>query len=115
MIYASLSLVKLSTDPRSVGGIPPRATSPLPPNVPTGPRSQHRYKDRDTNAPATEPLDYGADAGDRDRDREGRSSTRERERERDRYDKDDKDDDRKSRKRRASPSDDGRERTSKRR
>ena len=111
--------MKLSTDSRSVGGIPPRATSPLPPNVPTGPRSQHRYKDRDTNAPATEPLDYGADAGDRerDRDREGRSSTRERERERDRdrYDKDDKDDDRKARKRRASPSDDGRERTSKRR
>lgn len=40
----------------------PRAASPLPPNVPTGPRNQHRYKDRDTGAPTSEPLDYGGDA-----------------------------------------------------
>ncbi|PVG00929.1 hypothetical protein CPB86DRAFT_754018 [Serendipita vermifera] len=39
----------------------PRAASPLPPNVPTGPRNQHRYKDRDTGVPTSEPLDYGGD------------------------------------------------------
>ncbi|CAG8626135.1 1982_t:CDS:2, partial [Acaulospora colombiana] len=41
----------------------PRAASPLPPNVPTGPRNQHRYKDRDTGVPTSEPLDYGGDGG----------------------------------------------------
>lgn len=39
--------------------IPVRPASPLPPNVPTGPRNQNRYKDRDGNAPAVEGLDYG--------------------------------------------------------
>ncbi|KAJ7292941.1 hypothetical protein C8J57DRAFT_1267624 [Mycena rebaudengoi] len=43
-------------------GVPPppvRPTSPLPPNVPTGPRNQNKYKDRDNNAPALDGLDYG--------------------------------------------------------
>lgn len=39
--------------------VPVRSTSPLPPNVPTGPRNANRYKDRDNNAPAVEGLDYG--------------------------------------------------------
>lgn len=39
--------------------IPIRPASPLPPGVPTGPRNQNRYKDRDGNAPAVEGLDYG--------------------------------------------------------
>ncbi|KAJ7024377.1 hypothetical protein C8F04DRAFT_1223466 [Mycena alexandri] len=38
---------------------PVRPTSPLPPNVPTGPRNQNKYKDRDNNAPAVDGLDYG--------------------------------------------------------
>ncbi|KAJ7742193.1 hypothetical protein B0H14DRAFT_471254 [Mycena olivaceomarginata] len=38
---------------------PVRPTSPLPPNVPTGPRNQNKYKDRDGNAPAVDGLDYG--------------------------------------------------------
>ncbi|KAG2155706.1 hypothetical protein DEU56DRAFT_768773 [Suillus clintonianus] len=38
---------------------PVRPASPLPPGVPTGPRNQNRYKDRDNNAPAVEGLDYG--------------------------------------------------------
>lgn len=38
---------------------PARPASPLPPGVPTGPRNQNRYKDRDGNAPAVEGLDYG--------------------------------------------------------
>ena len=42
---------------------PPPATvrpaSPLPPGVPTGPRNQNKYKDRDGNAPAVDGLDYG--------------------------------------------------------
>ncbi|KAI0323063.1 hypothetical protein OF83DRAFT_1160849 [Amylostereum chailletii] len=46
---------------RGRGGppIPIRPASPLPPNVPTGPRNQNKYKDRDNNAPAVEGLDYG--------------------------------------------------------
>ncbi|KAI5115809.1 hypothetical protein M0805_001285 [Coniferiporia weirii] len=40
--------------------LPVRPASPLPPNVPTGPRNPgNRYKDRDNNAPAVEGLDYG--------------------------------------------------------
>ena len=39
--------------------IPVRPASPLPPGVPTGPRNQNRYKDRDGNAPAVDGLDYG--------------------------------------------------------
>ncbi|KAJ7103162.1 hypothetical protein B0H15DRAFT_196969 [Mycena belliarum] len=38
---------------------PVRPTSPLPPNVPTGPRNQNKYKDRDNNTPAVDGLDYG--------------------------------------------------------
>ncbi|KAJ7204427.1 hypothetical protein GGX14DRAFT_551716 [Mycena pura] len=44
---------------------PVRPTSPLPPNVPTGPRNQNKYKDRDGNAAAVDGLDYG---GTKDRD-----------------------------------------------
>jgi pre-mRNA 3'-end-processing factor FIP1 len=43
-------------------GVPPipvRPASPLPPGVPTGPRNQNRYKDRDGNAQAVDGLDYG--------------------------------------------------------
>jgi len=39
--------------------IPVRPASPLPPGVPTGPRNQNRYKDRDGNAPAVDGLYYG--------------------------------------------------------
>ncbi|EGO05291.1 hypothetical protein SERLA73DRAFT_174374 [Serpula lacrymans var. lacrymans S7.3] len=42
---------------------PVRPASPLPPNVPTGPRNQNKYKDRDGNAPAVDGLDYGGNAG----------------------------------------------------
>lgn len=38
---------------------PVRPASPLPPGVPTGPRNQNKYKDRDGNAPAVDGLDYG--------------------------------------------------------
>lgn len=38
---------------------PQRPASPLPPGVPTGPRNQNKYKDRDNNAPAVDGLDYG--------------------------------------------------------
>jgi len=68
--------------------VPPRAASPLPPNVPTGPRSQTRYKDKDGNGQGQENLDYGSHGKDYHRD----------------YD-DDRGNSR-SRKRRASPSDD---------
>ncbi|KAI6031348.1 hypothetical protein BKA83DRAFT_4199064 [Pisolithus microcarpus] len=44
--------------------VPVRPASPLPPGVPTGPRNQNRYKDRDGNAPAVEGLDYGGTAKD---------------------------------------------------
>lgn len=80
----------------------------MPPNVPTGPRNQHRYKDRDTGGPSSENLDYGGDAGGRyggdDRGKEkalrdefGRDIDRERSL---------KDDDGRPKKRRASPPDD---------
>lgn len=36
-----------------------RPASPLPPNVPTGPRNPGKYKDRDNNGPAVDGLDYG--------------------------------------------------------
>ena len=36
-----------------------RAASPLPPNVPTGPRNKNKYKDIDGSAPAVDGLDYG--------------------------------------------------------
>ncbi|OAX42085.1 hypothetical protein K503DRAFT_734310 [Rhizopogon vinicolor AM-OR11-026] len=52
---------------RGYGGAPAgpvRPASPLPPGVPTGPRNQNRYKDRDNNAPAVEGLDYGGTAKD---------------------------------------------------
>ena len=39
--------------------VPARSASPLPPNVPTGPRNQNKYKDRDNNAQAVDGLDYG--------------------------------------------------------
>jgi len=39
--------------------VPVRPASPLPPGVPTGPRNQNKYKDRDGNAPAVDGLDYG--------------------------------------------------------
>ncbi|KAJ7116832.1 hypothetical protein C8R43DRAFT_112628 [Mycena crocata] len=45
--------------------VPVRPTSPLPPNVPTGPRNQNKYKDRDNNAPAVDGLDYGGTGGGR--------------------------------------------------
>ncbi|KAF8640604.1 hypothetical protein AX17_000265 [Amanita inopinata Kibby_2008] len=43
--------------------VPIRPASPLPPGVPTGPRNQNKYKDRDGNAPAVEGLDYGGGGG----------------------------------------------------
>ncbi|GAK64842.1 uncharacterized protein PAN0_006d3057 [Moesziomyces antarcticus] len=47
-----------------------RAHSPLPANVPSGPRNPgKRYNDRDTGAGAGDALDYGATAGEDDRDR----------------------------------------------
>jgi hypothetical protein len=48
--------------------VPLRSASPLPPNVPTGPRNQNKYKDRDGNAPAVDGLDYG---GNKDHGRMG--------------------------------------------
>lgn len=42
--------------------VPVRPASPLPPGVPTGPRNQNKYKDRDGNAPAVDGLDYGGTA-----------------------------------------------------
>ncbi|TFK70438.1 Fip1-domain-containing protein [Pluteus cervinus] len=39
--------------------VPVRPASPLPPGVPTGPRNQNKYKDRDNNGPAVDGLDYG--------------------------------------------------------
>ena len=42
------------------GKVPPvRPASPLPPNVPTGPRNKNKYKDIDGSAPAVDGLDYG--------------------------------------------------------
>ncbi|TFK56887.1 Fip1-domain-containing protein [Heliocybe sulcata] len=74
--------------------LPVRPASPLPPNVPTGPRNQ-KYRDKDANAPAVDGLDYGGGGGGAHRD----NAT--------------PDDDRSSRKRRGSPN--GEDRSSKRR
>ncbi|EPQ60222.1 hypothetical protein GLOTRDRAFT_108853 [Gloeophyllum trabeum ATCC 11539] len=74
--------------------LPVRPASPLPPNVPTGPRNQ-KYRDKDANAPAVDGLDYGGGGGGAHRD----NAT--------------PDDDRGSRKRRGSPN--GDDRSSKRR
>ena len=43
--------------------MPVRPASPLPPNVPTGPRNKNKYKDIDGSAPAVDGLDYGGGAG----------------------------------------------------
>ncbi|KZT08777.1 Fip1-domain-containing protein [Laetiporus sulphureus 93-53] len=45
------------------GRVPVRPASPLPPNVPTGPRNKNKYKDIDGSAPAVEGLDYGGGGG----------------------------------------------------
>ena len=42
-----------------VGQTPIRSASPLPPNVPTGPRNQNKYKDRDGLTANVDGLDYG--------------------------------------------------------
>jgi len=80
-------------------GMPPqgpaRSTSPLPPNVPTGPRNQNRYKDRDGPSGALDGLDYGGH-------KESHYS----------YHEDDRS---RSRKRRASPRSDEHSRSAKRR
>ena len=39
--------------------LPVRPASPLPPNVPTGPRNKNKYKDIDNTGPAVDGLDYG--------------------------------------------------------
>ena len=49
----------LIPDVLSTAPVVVRPASPLPPNVPTGPRNQNKYKDRDGNAPAVDGLDYG--------------------------------------------------------
>jgi len=44
--------------------LPKRPASPLPPNVPTGPRNQQtRYKDRDGGSAQVDGLDYGGGGG----------------------------------------------------
>lgn len=61
----------------AVLALPVRPASPLPPNVPTGPRNKNKYKDIDGSAPAVDGLDYG---GGKDRttppDYDDRSSSR---------------------------------------
>ena len=61
-------------------GMPVRPASPLPPNVPTGPRNKNKYKDIDGSAPAVDGLDYGGGGGggggSGDRERSERSSDR---------------------------------------
>ena len=44
---------------RLLTALPVRPASPLPPNVPTGPRNKNKYKDIDGSAPAVDGLDYG--------------------------------------------------------
>lgn len=44
---------------RRISALPVRPASPLPPNVPTGPRNKNKYKDIDGSAPAVDGLDYG--------------------------------------------------------
>ncbi|GLB43517.1 putative fip1 motif containing protein [Lyophyllum shimeji] len=65
------------------GGPPPvpvRPASPLPPGVPTGPRNQNKYKDRDGNAPAVDGLDYGGTNKDMGRTPSGEPEDRSRKR-----------------------------------
>ena len=59
-------------------GAPVRPASPLPPNVPTGPRNKNKYKDIDGSAPAVDGLDYGGGGGGGERDRSERSDRSER-------------------------------------
>jgi len=67
---------------RGIPTAPARAASPLPPNVPTGPRNPgNRYKDRDTNTPDVGGLDYGGNkdgGGNVDRESEERTSRKRR-------------------------------------
>src|SRR5882757_4813663 len=49
----------LTCPPSLVGQTTIRSTSPLPPNVPTGPRNQNKYKDRDGLTANVDGLDYG--------------------------------------------------------
>ena len=59
------SVIELIVENRVCIGVvaPVRPASPLPPNVPTGPRNQNKYRDRDGNAPAVDGLDYGGGGG----------------------------------------------------
>ncbi|TFY56003.1 hypothetical protein EVJ58_g7899 [Rhodofomes roseus] len=45
------------------GRVLARPASPLPPNVPTGPRNKTKYRDIDGSAPAVDGLDYGGGGG----------------------------------------------------
>ncbi|KAH9932084.1 uncharacterized protein BXZ73DRAFT_90020 [Epithele typhae] len=97
-------------------GMPVRPASPLPPNVPTGPRNKNKYKDIDGSAPAVDGLDYGGGGGGSapvDRERSERSERNGDRKERGTPDLDERD--RSSRKRRASPGDREESRSSKRR
>ncbi|KAI8990654.1 hypothetical protein BD414DRAFT_535932 [Trametes punicea] len=86
-------------------GVPVRPASPLPPNVPTGPRNKNKYKDIDGSAPAVDGLDYGGGGGGGG----GGSGSSERDRERDR---DRERGDRSDRKERGTPDADERDRSS---
>ncbi|KAI9066452.1 hypothetical protein FKP32DRAFT_1684398 [Trametes sanguinea] len=89
-------------------GMPVRPASPLPPNVPTGPRNKNKYKDVDGSAPAVDGLDYGGGGG-------GGGGNGERERDRDRDRERDRDRDRSERKDRGTPDVDERDRSSRKR
>ncbi|KAG9034171.1 cleavage polyadenylation factor subunit fip1 [Tulasnella sp. JGI-2019a] len=85
----------------AVAGVP-RPVSPLPSNVPTGPRNQRSYKDKDREASDSKAveIDYGGsvsgrgsaererekdrDRGDRDRDRDSHRDRKDKDKERDR-------------------------------
>lgn len=56
-----LSRIMVDVTMEFIGGqvLPVRPASPLPPNVPTGPRNKNKYKDIDGSAPAVDGLDYG--------------------------------------------------------
>ncbi|KAI0724775.1 hypothetical protein C8Q72DRAFT_889633 [Fomitopsis betulina] len=54
--------------------VPVRPASPLPPNVPTGPRNKTKYRDIDGSAPAVDGLDYGGGGGGSSRDDRGERS-----------------------------------------
>lgn len=62
-LCSSRHSTRLPYIPPAPPSIPVRPASPLPPGVPTGPRNQNRYKDRDGNAPAVDGLDYGGTQG----------------------------------------------------